>query len=77
MTAIASFSRAALSDDIPRCGNEPRPLPHGLLDKLGLNPQPLPPKAAFDDFCGTVPRGPFPPVPPHIGAIAGIAGLMR
>lgn len=56
------------------------PMAHGpasLLDKVALNPQPLPPRdsglgggrtAAYDvvDWCGTVPRRlpPFPPPPP-------------
>ncbi len=72
---------ASTTCDVPPCGTPTPgrpPIPHGLaalLDKVALNPQPLPPTssgggkpAAFDDveWCGTVPRKlpPFPPPPP-------------
>ena len=52
-----------------------------LLDRIALNPQPLPPRDAarealplsqrlgqfLDEFCGTVPRRLPPPPPPPIG----------
>jgi hypothetical protein len=86
----ASATMASAHDGY--CGTKVPGLPHphpdpdpfaklsGLLEKMGLNPQPLPPKeiagAALgaaskfaDEFCGTVPRGPFPPLPPHIGGL--------
>jgi len=56
------------------CGTKPRPLPQpepkssfnkifDLLKRIGLNPQPLPPKE-LDGWCGTVPkRFPVPPPP--------------
>ena len=61
----------------------------GLLEKLGLNPQPLPPKEAavgmdkafgggamnLDDWCGTVPKR-FPPPPPPLGLLAELMGSM-
>jgi len=54
----------------------------GLLDKVALNPQPLPPRDSvaresmslsqrlgqyLDEFCGTVPRRLPPPPPPPFG----------
>lgn len=70
----------------PKPDPDPFPKLAGLLDKIGLNPQPLPPTALpgplagspasvakfIDDFCGTVPRGPFPPGPlPGLGGGLG------
>lgn len=79
---VSSASLHALSAlSAPHSAGHP-PVPHGpvsLLDRVALNPQPLPPKhdgaelgrgkvAAWDDggWCGTVPRRlpPFPPPPP-------------
>lgn len=74
------------------CGTKPPgpPIPHAgtLLEKLGLNPQPLPPKEAgggllqsladgfnLDDWCGTVPKR-FPPPPPPVGQLAEVMGAM-
>ena len=70
------------------CGTKPPgpPIPLGstLLEKLGLNPQPLPPKEAMvggldkafggalsldDDWCGTVPKRFPPPPPPPLGGL--------
>lgn len=90
----ASSISAASVDDVPPCGTPTPghpPIPHGLgslLDKVALNPQPLPPKetigavldggksAAYDDggWCGTVPHKlpHFPPPPPQ-GPWADIA----
>jgi hypothetical protein len=62
----------------------------GLLEKLGLNPQPLPPKEAaigmdkafgggamnLDDWCGTVPKRFPPPPPPPLGPLAELMGSM-
>lgn len=77
ISASASFLNRA--DDwcgtkVPGVPPQPGPDPFakvaGLLEKIGLNPQPLPPASKFlDEFCGTVPRGPFPPVPPHVGGL--------
>lgn len=90
-SAAHSAIRGAVAsvDDVPPCGTPTPghpPVPHGLgaligslLDKVALNPQPLPPKdvgaafasgklAAYDDgdWCGTVPHKlpHFPPPPP-------------
>ena len=85
----AASSTSSTFDDMPPCGTPTPghpPIPHGfgsllgsLLDKVALNPQPLPPKeggagfgdgklAASDDgdWCGTVPHKlpHFPPPPP-------------
>jgi hypothetical protein len=60
------------------CGTKPRPLPwpgpkgpkssfdaiSNILNKVGLNPQPLPPKELDGGWCGTVPRKPPLPDPP-------------
>lgn len=83
--AAASTSIASI-DDVPPCGTPTPghpPVPHGLaslLDRVALNPQPLPPKEgigamsaggritalADGDWCGTVPHKlpHFPPPPP-------------
>jgi hypothetical protein len=78
MTALTAFA-PRLNPDVFRPpfdppptdpGHTPIPDPRGLLDKLALNPQPLPPRSGgsmlSDDFCGTVPRWihRFPPPPP-------------
>lgn len=85
----AALAPAASVDDVPPFGTPTPshpPIPHGLgalisslLDKVALNPQPLPPKdvgalfaggklAAYDDgdWCGTVPHKvpQFPPPAP-------------
>ena len=75
------------------CGTKPPgpPIPHGastLLERIGLNPQPLPPKEAaggllqslingfdVDDWCGTVPKH-FPPPPPPPGPLGEVLGGM-
>ncbi|HSW06849.1 hypothetical protein, partial [Aquabacterium sp.] len=58
----ASSTSAASVDDVPPCGTPTPghpPIPHGLgsllgslLDKVALNPQPLPPKDAGAAFAG-------------------------
>lgn len=53
-----------------------------LLDRVALNPQPLPPRDVaagqslaqrlgmyFDEFCGTMPRRLPPPPPPPLGGL--------
>lgn len=69
---------------IPKPDPNPDPFKaiSGLLDKIGLNPQPLPPTQLAgsllsgaskfaDEFCGTVPHKlpGFPPTPPLPGGI--------
>ena len=84
---------AASAEDVPLCATPTPghpPIPHGLgalLDRVALNPQPLPPKeaggaainagkaAAYDDggWCGTVPHK-LPHFPPTPGPWADIVG---
>lgn len=66
---LGSNATATLDDFPPLCPDPkpPIPHPHGLdavlatltrFEQVTLNPQPLPPKAAFDDgdWCATVPK---------------------
>jgi hypothetical protein len=86
LSSLVAIRRGGAADDFcgtPVPGRPPIPIgPSTLLERIGLNPQPLPPKevataggpafggraASFDDgdWCGTVPRH-FPPVPPLPG----------
>jgi len=70
---ISNVRAAQILDDW--CGTKPRPLPfpgpkssfgtiNDALNKIALNPQPLPPKALDGGWCGTVPRKPPLPDPP-------------
>jgi hypothetical protein len=89
----AAISAKASYDDGDWCGTKPGPHPHfglgslvSLLEKIGLNPQPLPPKAeggalqhgASQSADGEVPRCGnepwhlhFPPPPPPLGDVFG------
>jgi len=68
MSGIASIAARAL----PSIGS--------LLDRVALNPQPLPPREVaaaalqrLDDYCGTVPkRFPVPPPPPFGGGVLAL-----
>ena len=73
MSAIASIAARALPQN--EFGGAA-----SILERIALNPQPLPPKESFggslasevlDDWCGTVPkRFPPPPTPPLGGGAA-------
>ena len=78
MSAIASIAARAL----PQIGFGGAA---SVLDRVALNPQPLPPKESLggslasevlDDWCGTVPkRFPPPPTPPLGGGLLDTANV--
>jgi hypothetical protein len=78
MSAIASIAARALPQN--EFGGAA-----SILDRIALNPQPLPPKESFggslasevlDDWCGTVPkRFPPPPTPPLGGGLLDTANV--
>ena len=78
MSAIASIAARALP--LNEFGGAA-----SILDRIALNPQPLPPKESFggslasevlDDWCGTVPkRFPPPPTPPLGGGLLDTANV--
>jgi hypothetical protein len=78
--SIGAIASKASWEDGNWCGTPPGPRPHfelgSLLEKIALNPQPLPPKSGIqhllDDFCGTGRKPHFPPPPPPpLGEAAG------
>jgi hypothetical protein len=78
MSAIASIAARALPQN--EFGGAA-----SILERIALNPQPLPPKESFggslasevlDDWCGTVPkRFPPPPTPPLGGGLLDTANV--